>query len=168
MPAGVRKKIKRLSKIPLFKKSVDLKGRIVMVHGKKKIADNSKSFEDMDRRYRKWLSSQCQTKANNASVVVWINVFLFYAFSEIFQRNFFFHGWSVGGLQFGFLAVSAAIGTRIFLGRSGNSRYFRYTSFNRIWMVSSSLSSIVTSSRLYTAVFCVDSNWNQLFLNWIV
>ncbi len=47
--------IARLEKVPLSKKRVDLKGKITMVHGKKKIADNSKSFEDMDMKYRKWL-----------------------------------------------------------------------------------------------------------------
>ncbi len=50
-------KIKRLEKVPLYTKPVNLKGKITMVHGKKKIADNSKSFEDMDMKYRKWLKT---------------------------------------------------------------------------------------------------------------
>ena len=50
-------RIARLKKVPEYKKPVDLGGRIVMVHGKKKIADNSKSFEDMDRKYRAWLKT---------------------------------------------------------------------------------------------------------------
>ena len=55
--AGAKRKIARLQKIPEYKKPVDLKGKITMVHGKKKIADNSKGFEDMDKKYRKWLKS---------------------------------------------------------------------------------------------------------------
>lgn len=51
-------KIGRLKKIPLYKKPVKLGGKIIMVHGKKKVADNAKSFEDMDRKYRAWLKTQ--------------------------------------------------------------------------------------------------------------
>jgi oligoendopeptidase F len=50
-----KKRVARLEKVPLFKKPVDLKGKIVIVHGKDKVADNSKSFEDMDMKFRKWL-----------------------------------------------------------------------------------------------------------------
>ena len=53
--ANAKAKINRLKKVPIYDKPVYLKGRISMVHGKKKIADNSKSFEDMDRKYRIWL-----------------------------------------------------------------------------------------------------------------
>lgn len=48
-------KINRLAKVPHFSKPIDLKGKIVMMHGKKKIADNRRSFEDMDKKYREWL-----------------------------------------------------------------------------------------------------------------
>jgi oligoendopeptidase F len=50
-----RARIDRLKKVPEYTKPVDLGGSIVMVHGKKKIADNSRSFEDMDGKYRAWL-----------------------------------------------------------------------------------------------------------------
>jgi hypothetical protein len=52
-----KKKIERLKKVPMHTGPIDLKGKITMVHGKKKIADNSKSFEDMDRKYRAWLKT---------------------------------------------------------------------------------------------------------------
>jgi hypothetical protein len=55
--AEAKKNIERLKKVPMYKKPIDLKGRITMVHGKKKIADNSKSFEDMDRKYQAWLKT---------------------------------------------------------------------------------------------------------------
>ena len=54
---NAKNKIKQLENVPHFKKPVDLKGRITMVHGKKVIADNRKSFEDMDMKYRKWLKT---------------------------------------------------------------------------------------------------------------
>ncbi len=57
MIKDAKKRVKTLEKIPLNKKPVKLNARISMVHGKQKIADNKKSFEDMDRRYREWLSS---------------------------------------------------------------------------------------------------------------
>jgi hypothetical protein len=50
-----KKRIRRLEKVPMYNKPIDLKGHITMVHGKKKIADNSKSFEDMNKKYRAWL-----------------------------------------------------------------------------------------------------------------
>ncbi len=53
-----KERIARLANVPHFTKPVDLGGRIIMWHGKKKIADNSKSFEDMDRKYRAWLKTQ--------------------------------------------------------------------------------------------------------------
>ncbi len=52
-----RNKIKRLEKVPFSTKPIDLKGKISMVHGKKKIADNSRSFEDMDKKYQAWLKT---------------------------------------------------------------------------------------------------------------
>jgi len=54
---NAKKKIARVKRIPLYTKPVNIGGRIVMVHGKKKVADNSKSFEDMDRKYRAWLKT---------------------------------------------------------------------------------------------------------------
>jgi hypothetical protein len=50
-------KIKRLKKVPKANGAVKLGARITMYHGKKKIADNRKSFEDMDRTYRAWLKT---------------------------------------------------------------------------------------------------------------
>lgn len=52
-----KKRVERLKKVPMSSKPVDLDGRIIMVHGKEKIADNSKSFEDMDKTYKAWLKS---------------------------------------------------------------------------------------------------------------
>nr|MDQ2932863.1 M3 family metallopeptidase [bacterium] len=51
-------KIKRLEKVPEFTKKINLDGRIIMMHGKEKITDNKKSFEDMDKKYRSWLKTQ--------------------------------------------------------------------------------------------------------------
>ena len=53
--ADAKQRVARLEKVPRYTKPVELKGSITMVHGKKKIADNSKSFEDMDKKYRAWL-----------------------------------------------------------------------------------------------------------------
>ena len=50
-----KSRIERLKKVPVRNKPVDLNGTIIMVHGKKKIADNSHGFEEMDRKYREWL-----------------------------------------------------------------------------------------------------------------
>ncbi len=55
--ALARKRIARLEKVPVFSKPVKLNARIVLMHGKKKIADNKKSFEDMDEKYKKWLKT---------------------------------------------------------------------------------------------------------------
>lgn len=52
-----KKKIERLKKVPLYSKPINLKGRITLVHGTHKIADNRKSFEDMDKRWRAWLKT---------------------------------------------------------------------------------------------------------------
>lgn len=52
-----KKKVKRLEKVPHYTKKIDLNGKINMVHGKKKIADNSISFENMDEKYKKWLKT---------------------------------------------------------------------------------------------------------------
>ncbi len=51
-------KIKKLESIKRFTKPVNLNTRISMVHGKKEIANNKKSFEHMAEQYKKWLQSQ--------------------------------------------------------------------------------------------------------------
>jgi Zn-dependent oligopeptidase len=55
--SDARVRIKKLEKVPLSKKPVKLNAKITMVHGKQKIADNKKSFEDMAEKYRKWFIS---------------------------------------------------------------------------------------------------------------
>ena len=57
MLADARKRIKALENVPLFTGPIRLNAHITMVHGKKKIADNKKSFEDMDTKYRAWLKT---------------------------------------------------------------------------------------------------------------
>ena len=54
---NAHEKIEKLKKVLHYKKSIELNAKIIMVHGKKKIADNKKSFEDMDRKYRAWLKT---------------------------------------------------------------------------------------------------------------
>ncbi|MBP6912512.1 MAG: hypothetical protein KBB86_01110 [Candidatus Pacebacteria bacterium] len=63
--ASVDKKIKtakeriaRLEKVKQNNNKIDLKATIKMVHGKKVIATNKKSFEDMAQKYAKWLETQ--------------------------------------------------------------------------------------------------------------
>jgi oligoendopeptidase F len=53
-----KSRVARLNKVPEYKKPVDLKGKLVVLHGKDVIADNSISFEDMEEKYRKWLKSR--------------------------------------------------------------------------------------------------------------
>src|SRR3989344_3720554 len=52
---NAKARIARLKKVSIYKKLVKLNAKITMVHGKEKIADNKKSFEEMDRKYREWL-----------------------------------------------------------------------------------------------------------------
>ncbi|MEA2715283.1 MAG: hypothetical protein QOG91_311 [Candidatus Parcubacteria bacterium] len=52
-----RAMLKRLERVPSYDKPVRLNARIAMVHSKKKIADNRRSFEDMDAKYKAWLRS---------------------------------------------------------------------------------------------------------------
>jgi Zn-dependent oligopeptidase len=52
-----KKKIERMKKVPHYTKPVRLNANITMWHGKKKIADNKKSFEDMNTKYRAWFTS---------------------------------------------------------------------------------------------------------------
>ncbi len=56
--SAAKKKIARLESVPMCNGPIDLDGKISMVHGKKLVADNSKSFEDMDMKYRRWLGRQ--------------------------------------------------------------------------------------------------------------
>jgi oligoendopeptidase F len=53
-----KQRISRLEKVPVNKKPVRLNAKITMIHGAKKIADNKKSFEDMEKKYRKWVLEQ--------------------------------------------------------------------------------------------------------------
>jgi len=48
-------KIKKLQAIRMYTKKIDLKARIKLVHGKEKIADNRKSFEQMAHQFKKYL-----------------------------------------------------------------------------------------------------------------
>jgi oligoendopeptidase F len=52
-----QKRITRLRKVSRAKGPVKLNARIALFHGKKKIADNTKSFEVMEKKYRAWLKS---------------------------------------------------------------------------------------------------------------
>ncbi|MBU6232097.1 MAG: M2 family metallopeptidase [Patescibacteria group bacterium] len=53
--AGAKARIKRLEKVPMHKGKIDLDGRLILVHGKKKIADSKDGFEKMAKKYAKWL-----------------------------------------------------------------------------------------------------------------
>lgn len=53
-----KQKIKRLETVPQSKRPIDLHVTIKMVHGKKVVATNKKSFEDMAAVYAKWLTTQ--------------------------------------------------------------------------------------------------------------
>ncbi len=55
-------KIARLEKVKPYTKKVHLNADIHMVHGKKEIANNKKSFEDMAEKYGKWLRTQSVKK----------------------------------------------------------------------------------------------------------
>ena len=50
------RKIKRMQSVPKFAKKVDLNALVRLVHGKKIIADNSRGFEQMAKKYAKWLN----------------------------------------------------------------------------------------------------------------
>ena len=53
-----KKKIQRLESVKKNTKPVKLNATIKLVHGKKTIATNAKSFEDMAEKYAKWLDKQ--------------------------------------------------------------------------------------------------------------
>ncbi len=48
-------RIAQLEKVPMHKGPIKFDAKIKMVHGKKVIADNAKSFEDMAKKYKGWL-----------------------------------------------------------------------------------------------------------------
>ena len=56
--AGAKKRIARLEKVAKRKKTIELDATIKLVHGKKTIATNKKSFEDMAAKYAQWLQTQ--------------------------------------------------------------------------------------------------------------
>ncbi|MES2213716.1 MAG: M3 family metallopeptidase [Patescibacteria group bacterium] len=53
-----KERIVRLSKVKISNKKIELNATVRMVHGKKEIANNKKSFEDMTEKYAKWLTTQ--------------------------------------------------------------------------------------------------------------
>jgi hypothetical protein len=55
--SNAKARIERLKNVPLFKGKIDLDGKLIMVHGNKKVADNSKGFEHMADKYAKWLKT---------------------------------------------------------------------------------------------------------------
>lgn len=55
---NAKARIKRLASVPKSKKAINLNATIKMVHGKKLVATNKKSFEDMVAQYAKWLETQ--------------------------------------------------------------------------------------------------------------
>ena len=63
-----KKKVQRLESVKKYTKPVKLNATIKLVHGKKTIATNTKSFEDMAEKYSKWLEKQVQ-KGPNSSVI---------------------------------------------------------------------------------------------------
>lgn len=56
--AQAKKRIARLEQVPRRTKPIKLNAHIRMVDGKKVIADNTKSFEDMAEKYGKWLQAK--------------------------------------------------------------------------------------------------------------
>lgn len=52
-----KKKIQRLAKVKISNQPVKLNARIKMVHGRKEIANNQKSFEAMAKKYSQWLEA---------------------------------------------------------------------------------------------------------------
>jgi Zn-dependent oligopeptidase len=58
--AQAKAKIKRMEKVKEYKKPVKLNAEIKMVDGKKEIANNKKSFEDMAEKYGEWVKKQAK------------------------------------------------------------------------------------------------------------
>ncbi|MFZ3020241.1 MAG: hypothetical protein WA051_01825 [Minisyncoccia bacterium] len=50
-----KQRIKRLEKVPEHKGKIDLNAKINMVSGKKIVANNARSFEEMGKKYENWL-----------------------------------------------------------------------------------------------------------------
>ncbi len=60
--AEAKKRISQLQKVKEYTKPVKLNAWISMVHGKKEIATNAVSFEDMAEKYGKWVRNQARIK----------------------------------------------------------------------------------------------------------
>lgn len=58
MLRGAKNRSKRLESVKKYTKPVKLNAKIKLVHGKKTIATNAKSFEDIAEKYTKWLDKQ--------------------------------------------------------------------------------------------------------------
>ncbi len=56
--AVARERVEKMKKVKPYTKPVSLNANINMVHGKKVVATNEKSFEDMAATYKKWLNKQ--------------------------------------------------------------------------------------------------------------
>ena len=56
-----KSRIKILESMEEYKRPVHLNAKIRMVHGKKEIANNKKSFEDMAAKYKKWLEKMSKS-----------------------------------------------------------------------------------------------------------
>ncbi len=56
--ADAKKKIKKLESVPEYTGLVVLSAKIKMVHGKETVATNTKSFEDMAEKYKKWFTNK--------------------------------------------------------------------------------------------------------------
>ncbi len=56
-----KQRIERLESVKPYKGRVSLNAKIHMVHGKKEIANNKKSFEDMCEKYGKWVREQAKS-----------------------------------------------------------------------------------------------------------
>lgn len=52
-----KERIERLKKVKPYRQPVELNAKILMVHGKKEISNNKKSFEDMAKKYAVWLAT---------------------------------------------------------------------------------------------------------------
>jgi len=52
---SAKNRLKRMEKVKLYTKPINLNAKISMVHGKKEISNNNVSFEDMASRYEKWV-----------------------------------------------------------------------------------------------------------------
>lgn len=52
-----KQRIARLEKVKRYKKKINLNGFVVLMHGKKKIADSKHGFEKMAEKYKKWLNT---------------------------------------------------------------------------------------------------------------